>query len=501
MITPSGIPEIPGDMTALQDHAQRLQKLGSDVTTAGADVDSTWQGLAGVYDAPEAGELFAATGPVRTGTATLGDDLDAVGAALATYADTVADIKNQLATLRAQADAFVAQHAGDDDWHHDNAAVDQNNTLVNGVSAQVAAFNEAERACANAIDARFGGQQYRADDGDGKTEPGEYGATQKQLDKAAGESGALPWGSTQRKDRGPGGDVAAFFGGGWQAAKGSVGGLGALIGRDPNSGDWSWGTAGQSWEGMNTLALSFVPGAQTYNQFFGLPGVPKGALQQAQTNVAKNLVAWDDWGKGDNSRAAGEATFNIVSSVIGTKGAGAGVKGADAAADAARVSAASRAASIASKIGRVTDRLPTMQSVADRFGNLPDFRDRGPGVVERVDPAGGVRLGPEVRTTDPPPLEVARTQIETKYQDHAGDFGVTEPRGKDGFVQFEAAVRAVVDDPNTIHIDGTYRSDPMILHYNPQQHLVVLQLHDGTFVSGWRLNAEQEMNVVERGKL
>src|SRR6185312_13678551 len=136
-----------------------------------------------------------------------------------------------------------------------------------------------------------------------------------------------------------------------------------------------WDTAGQSWEGMGTLVLSFSPAAQWYNQNHDLPGIPKGTLQKTLTNAGKSIVAWDDWGKGDNSRAAGEATFNIVSSIIGTKGAGAGLKGAGAAAEASRFGMVARIGSGMSKAGRAVDRLPTMRSVADRFGvKLPDFR-------------------------------------------------------------------------------------------------------------------------------
>ena len=153
MIDPKGIPEIPGNMTFVRHRALRLQRLGADVAGSGADIDSTWQGLAGVYEAPEAGELFAATGPVRTSSAALGDDFSAVGAALLTYADAVDEVKRQLASLRTKADAFVAVHGGSDDWHDDDDAVEHNNYLVHAVSVQVAMFAGAQRTCANAINA------------------------------------------------------------------------------------------------------------------------------------------------------------------------------------------------------------------------------------------------------------------------------------------------------------------------------------------------------------
>ena len=58
-----------------------------------------------------------------------------------------------------------------------------------------------------------------------------------------------------------------------------------------------------------------------------------------------------------------------------------------------------------------------------------------------------------------------------------------------------------MSDPATVHIDGTYRSEPVVIHLEPRRHLVVLQHHDGTFISGWELSPAQEANIIERGSL
>ena len=72
-----------------------------------------------------------------------------------------------------------------------------------------------------------------------------------------------------------------------------------------------------------------VPGGMALDQFVGLPGLERGAVGDLLLNAGKTLIAYDQWGE-DNSRAAGMATFNIVSAVVGTKGAGAGLRGAGA---------------------------------------------------------------------------------------------------------------------------------------------------------------------------
>lgn len=86
MIDPGGIPQIPGDMQALAGHAGAISNLGVDFAATGRRVNATWQALAGVYRAPEAAQLFAATAPVQAVTASVGGDIEAVGAALTAYA-------------------------------------------------------------------------------------------------------------------------------------------------------------------------------------------------------------------------------------------------------------------------------------------------------------------------------------------------------------------------------------------------------------------------------
>lgn len=113
----------------------------------------------------------------------------------------------------------------------------------------------------------------------------------------------------------------------------------------------------------------------------------------------------------------------------------------------------------------------------------------------------GPRVSPGVKRVDETPLVTTRAQMERKFDKHAEDFGVTEPRGKSGFDAFERAVRSQIEDPATLHISGTYRGDAAIINYNPNSGLAVIQKPSGEFVSGWRLSPEQVANVVERGCL
>ncbi len=391
MISPGGIPQIPGDMDVLAGHARAVSGLGGSFASTGERVNTTWQQLAPVYDAPEVGQLLAATGPVQTTSASVGEDISAVGAALATYAVTVRAIKAQLESLRSQAQVFVEENGGSDDWEGDDGKVDRNNQLVEAVNAQVAAFYEAQRTCANTVNALYGGPRYRAEDGDGQVSPGEYGYTAEQLGAAAGQDGALPWGSTQEHDRGLLGDGGSFLGGIGEGAVNFVTDLGALIGRDPTTGQWSWSTAGTAWAGLGKFALAVGmtmnnPGMLSRGDSPAIPGIfAEGEASALVVGAGKAIIAYDEWGKGDNSRAAGMATFNVASAIIGTKGAGAALRGGGAV-QASRVGAVSRAGTAMIRSGEFLGRLPTTESLAARASqHLPSLRLPDFGSLGRVD--------------------------------------------------------------------------------------------------------------------
>ena len=102
---------------------------------------------------------------------------------------------------------------------------------------------------------------------------------------------------------------------------------------------------------------------------------------------------------------------------------------------------------------------------------------------------------------DEVPLQTPRSQIEKKYDSHASDFGVPDPKGSAGFEKLAEALKQFVHDPSTLHINGTYHRQPAILNYNPDSGLCVIEGFDGSFISGWKLSPEQAQNVLTRGSL
>jgi len=436
MINPGGIPRIPGDMEVLARHAGELTRVGPAFSATGEQVNSTWQQLAGVYDAPEVGQLLAATGPVQTTAASVGADIATVGGALSTYAATVKQIQNQLDALRAQAQDLVAQAeadkanegtleqvgefvgiGGDDDEY-----AERSNELAGQVNAQVAAFNEAQRVCANTINALYGGTHYRADDGDSHQEPGEYGYTAEQLDTAFEQGQELPWGSYAETDTG-------IVGGIWDGAKMFLGDLGALIGRDPTTGDWSWSTAGTAWKGLGTFALAVgtyaMPGGAALDQTLN-----DGKLGDTLVAAGKGIIAYDEWGKGDNARAGGMAGFNILSAIVGTKGAGSALRGVGAGAQTSRIGAVSRVGGAMVRGGEFIARLPTTESLITRVSqHLPGMRL--PGGIPDVN----VPHHTDTPSVDAPRVDAPRVDTPTpgSVGDNLTDTGQTPHAGTPSF--------------------------------------------------------------------
>lgn len=324
VIQPGAIPQIDGDLEAVAAGGAQLRAQGQAVADTGADVHSTWQGLAAVYDAPEAGQLLAATAPVQAQSRGVGARLQSVGSALVSYADEVRPIKAELDRLRASASQFVSSVSGDDEWRSDGGRVEEHNALLSGVSSAVAAWMAAQRRCANSINAVHGGARYVADNGDGVVAAGEFGYASGALRAAGGSQQGLPWGRAEQEDlpwwRDAGSAVASFSKG---VVVDSLGGMVQGIATLLNP--WSDGF-GAAWTGLGRFAVAVTVVPTVINHFTALPGLERGELGQTLVGAGKGMVAWDTW-RTDPARALGATLTNIVTAVIGTKGATAGVKG------------------------------------------------------------------------------------------------------------------------------------------------------------------------------
>ena len=96
MVSPINTEVMPGDnMTpaTIDIAAWNMRSIGSQVSTQGGTVVTTWQRISASYDAPEEQTLFAAMNPVKTNAETFGSNVGTASTALETFAEEVRTIK------------------------------------------------------------------------------------------------------------------------------------------------------------------------------------------------------------------------------------------------------------------------------------------------------------------------------------------------------------------------------------------------------------------------
>ncbi|MFE2186019.1 hypothetical protein [Streptomyces sp. NPDC059455] len=339
MISLDGIPEFTGNLEQLEKDAPALKTDAGHIRKTGQGVHDQFQGLSAYYTAPEAEQLFATTRPVKEKADGFATGLEAVSGALSAYATEVRPIIERLKRLRADAAEFIRENGGDDDWKDDGDKVQHNNDLMADVGAATAAFEAAERSCANKISALVGGTHWVVDDGSHK--PGMYGYTADVFQHAE----KTPWGTQESETHHWyefGHWIKSFVWDGFivDGVWGTIRGLGTMVGVD------GWDAFKNSWANLGKLAVglslnTLVPGWFATPDSM-LPGFLK-STKHTMINAGKAMVAWDEWGK-NPARAAGGVTFNVLTA-IATDGAG----------SAAKSGAVARTLSVAGKVGKVVD--------------------------------------------------------------------------------------------------------------------------------------------------
>ena len=443
-IDPTQIPGKDIDPDAIETNASTIGTIAGAVRDNGSNVQLKWQGMAGVYEAPESGTLLGLMQPVSSQATTAGDNLETVSGALKQFAADVRPIKNELDALRLQAEAFRAEIAGGvsvrelnpayisaqgysgswgsygaastatqqadipqyrsvtREWHEVQDYVDRNNDLIAQVNAQQVALWDAERTAANKIRALYGASPLHAYESENDALG--YGLSEIP------EGTEMPWGAPVERSEGCGEATLNFVvkdflweglivGGIW----GTVEGLGTLVlGYNPATGDWFSGDAyGAAWGSLGLLVASGVMNSpvlgpllwadQGMEAFGGGGFLPqevrdfKAQADEAALNTGKALIAWDQWAD-DPGTALGESVFNVGTILIP---AGAAITG---------VKTAGTAASVLSKMARVVDLIdPASFAVngAVRLGGL------GLGSLDNI--IGSLDLGAKL---DPPHIEV-----------------------------------------------------------------------------------------------
>ncbi|OEJ61108.1 hypothetical protein BGM19_26925 [Streptomyces agglomeratus] len=414
-LNPAEMLEFTGNLGQLERDVSALAGDATSIWESGTQVDTAFRGLSAYYEAPEADRLFATTAPVAAGANEFCDELETVSQALGAYATEVRPLVDKLNRLRQEAAEFSTRIAGDDEWHYDDKLTGENNARRSEMLATWEAFQEAERACSNKIFALFSDFRFVQDDGKGdKPNANEYGYSADMLNNAQG----LPWGDKVDESihwyelhR----QVKHFVWDGFivDGVWGTVRGLATLVGYDGGA------AAGQAWTNLakvvTGLTIAIAPASALLPAAVGGDTTRRWLVesQNALKETGKAMISYDQWGK-DNARAAGGATFNVLSTVL-SGGVGAGLKGG----------AIARGVSAAAKVVNLVDPA-TYVAKGARFGALKigdamaTLRNLSSGTYLEL-ANGSYKIAEEsVRSSELPPGSVLRPENSVRMIDPEG---------------------------------------------------------------------------------
>lgn len=327
----------------LETQAKDIRSQGAKIAKTATTIDTEWRKLAAHFKSPDTATLTAALKPAITDGDSVKTDADTVAKALEAYAKTERSLQAQKTALLTDIANFDSSIAGDDEWRKDEDKVKAQQALLGRMNQLVRDHTDAENDCANAINAIYGGVQYRQEDGSGKAlAPGEEinGYTKEVLDSASG-AGQTPWGKPAEWDKPWYRDVwdgAKAFGSGlWESIKGTVTGLKAL------ANPFDWKTFSSTWKGVGTLALDVAVATSPVATVL----MPERAAESRQRlkTVGSALLNVEEW-KRNPAKAAGTLTGDVLQTLV--PGAG-GARAAAMAGKAGKV--VGRAGQIASKLG------------------------------------------------------------------------------------------------------------------------------------------------------
>ncbi|WP_160050613.1 MULTISPECIES: hypothetical protein [unclassified Nocardiopsis] len=242
LINPDEIPVPIVNTVLLESAARGIRTDGENIAESGQSIKTSWAGLQEVYSAPEASTLYAAVNPVATTGDEVETDFDKAATALEAFAETARELRSKLIQARQDARDLVAEIRSDDDWDEggffggESEKVEEHNNLLNHVNSLHQQYQEAERECANAITALFGGTTFIAGNAEGTTQPG-AGEAVYGFEEAP-EDVETPWGTPQSTDHMWHVDAVH---GGWDVIKGSAEDMGGAVGAHGSEGWWDGG--------------------------------------------------------------------------------------------------------------------------------------------------------------------------------------------------------------------------------------------------------------------
>lgn len=229
------------DVESIKAGSGKLKSMGQSIDSHMDNVVGYWNGMPGVYQAPEGEQVHALMKPAATASETIKEKFESASKALDTFADEVGPVKVELAALEKEATAFRQEAlAGYDGkpWKEHQPAVDRNTELLGRYAKIVERLTTASATCANAINGLLDGVCVATVEGvsaDALMQSGEM----------------MPWGAPVSRNRNCGESVLHGAGG---FLKNTWDGATGLAGFGPNG--WSASTLKNSWVGTGDFLFS-----------------------------------------------------------------------------------------------------------------------------------------------------------------------------------------------------------------------------------------------------
>ena len=221
--------------------SSKLKSMGQTIDSRMDTIVGLWNGLPGVYVAPEAEQAYGLMAPAATASETIKTKFEKASSALDDFASAIEPVKSELATLEQEAASFRSATLSEygDKWRDHQEVVDRNNELLSRYARVVETLTTAAASCANTINGLLDGVELPAVEGvsaDALMQSGEM----------------MPWGAPVEKNRNCAESVGHGVG---NFAKNTWDGFKAMAGFAPD-GSWSWENFGNAWVGVGDFALS-----------------------------------------------------------------------------------------------------------------------------------------------------------------------------------------------------------------------------------------------------
>ena len=243
LVMPEAFPCKSKDINAenVRAAAGRLKSMGQVIDSRMDTIVGLWNGLPGVYVAPEAEQAYGLMAPAATASETIKTKFEKAAGALGDFAGAIEPVKGELATLEQEAASFRSATLSEygDKWRDHQEVVDRNNELLSRYARVVETLTTAAASCANTINGLLDGVELPAVEGvsaDALMQSGEM----------------MPWGAPVEKNRNCGESVVHGAG---NFLQGTWDGFKAMAGFAPD-GSWSWENFGNAWVGVGDFALS-----------------------------------------------------------------------------------------------------------------------------------------------------------------------------------------------------------------------------------------------------